>query len=140
MIFPGSHMVYPTYDASNHSLLITYYGANNWARIDIASIGINEEKDIPGLTNFSCYPNPFVNFTNIKFNILQKTKIQMEVFDVTGKLMVVLMDEEKLPGNYEVKWNGRDSSQNRLAGGTYYVTLTINRIKQTQKVILKNKD
>jgi hypothetical protein len=140
MIFPGNHMVYPTYDASNHSLLITYYGANSWARIDIASIGINEEKENPGLTNFSCYPNPFVNFTTIKFYILQKAKIQMEVFDATGKLMVVLMNEEKLPGNYEVKWNGKDSAQNRLPEGTYYVTLSLNRMMQTQKVILKNKD
>ena len=33
MIFKGSHMVYPTYDPRDHSLLITYYGSNGWDRI-----------------------------------------------------------------------------------------------------------
>jgi len=33
MIFEGSHMVYPTYDSRDHSLLITYYGSNGWDRV-----------------------------------------------------------------------------------------------------------
>lgn len=140
MIFPGSHMVYPTYDPSNHSLLITYYGANSWARIDIASIGIKEEYRNQGLTNFSCYPNPFINYTTIKFDINQITKTKVNVFDATGKLIIDLLDEEKYPGNYELIWNGKDSSQNKLSGGTYYITLSLNGMVQTQKVVLKNKD
>jgi len=33
MIFAGNNMVYPTYDPSDHSLLITYYWANSWERV-----------------------------------------------------------------------------------------------------------
>lgn len=35
MIFSGSHMVYPTYDSRDHSLLITYYGSNGWDRVKL---------------------------------------------------------------------------------------------------------
>ncbi len=33
MLFEGEHMVYPTYDERDHSLLITYYGAHSWGRV-----------------------------------------------------------------------------------------------------------
>ncbi len=33
MFYVGSHMIYPTYDASDHSLLVTYYGDDSWGRV-----------------------------------------------------------------------------------------------------------
>ncbi len=137
LVFRGANMVYPTYDIKDHSLLITYYTANKWARIDIATIGINEKKPISELTFFSCFPNPFKNATTIKFELKQKTQTQVEVLDINGKFIVELLNEEKYPGNYSLEWNGKDSSQNKLAEGMYYVTLTINGKMQTQKVILQ---
>jgi DNA-binding beta-propeller fold protein YncE len=35
MFFEGSHMVYPTYDPRDHSLLVTYYGSNSWDKVTL---------------------------------------------------------------------------------------------------------
>ncbi len=35
LFFKGSNIVYPTYDRSDHSLLVTYYEANSWERISL---------------------------------------------------------------------------------------------------------
>ncbi len=45
MIFAGNHMVYPTYDRGDHSILITYYGADGWDRIalELAQMEIKPE-------------------------------------------------------------------------------------------------
>jgi len=37
MIFAGSHMVYPTYDPRDHSLLVTYYGSNGWDKVTLGT-------------------------------------------------------------------------------------------------------
>jgi len=44
MIFKGSHMVYPTYDPRDHSLLITYYGSNGWDRIMLGTGTVVDER------------------------------------------------------------------------------------------------
>ena len=46
MFFAGSHMVYPTYDPRDHSLLITYYGSDGWDWIMLET-GTNEDKSVP---------------------------------------------------------------------------------------------
>jgi len=51
------------------------------------------------------YPNPFRDKTVIKYCVAYKTKIQITIYDLSGKEIEKLVDEEKKPGTYEVEFH-----------------------------------
>jgi hypothetical protein len=51
------------------------------------------------------YPNPFNPITYIKFDIAKKNQVKITIFDIQGKLVCILVDEEMEPGSYKTDWN-----------------------------------
>lgn len=51
------------------------------------------------------YPNPLEDKTNINFNLANSSELSIKVFDITGKVVEVLIDENKQEGNHSVIWN-----------------------------------
>jgi hypothetical protein len=73
------------------------------------------------------YPNPFEEKTTIKYCVAYKTKVLLAVYDLEGKEIEKLVDEEKNPGTYEVEFSTSachfDKSANgkrKLGQGYYY--------------------
>ena len=77
------------------------------------------------------YPNPFNPETIIKYEIPQISNVKIEVFDVLGRVVKVLVDEQKTAGRYEIKF---DASS--LASGIYYYRIKANEFVQTKKMML----
>ena len=84
------------------------------------------------------YPNPFNPSTVIRFQIPTvdelspvETHVTLIVYDVLGREIATLVNEEKAPGNYEVKFNGHN-----LSGGIYFYTLHTGNFIQSKKMIL----
>ena len=66
------------------------------------------------------YPNPFKEKTIIKYCVAFKTRVQLTVYNSEGKVIEKLVDEEKLPGAYEVEFNTVEKhSDESLQSGTY---------------------
>lgn len=63
------------------------------------------------------YPNPFNPVTKIKYTVSQSNFIKIKLFDVLGQEITTLVDEMKLPGNYEIEF---DAQQLRLRSGVYF--------------------
>ena len=66
------------------------------------------------------YPNPFNPTTTIKYQIPERNFVSMKVFDILGKEIETLVDEEMSPGKYEVKYDASD-----LASGIYFYQLKV---------------
>ena len=64
------------------------------------------------------YPNPFNPTTTIEFSLPKTTKVNLSVFDVTGKMVANLVNEEKTPGTYSIMFNG-----SQLTSGIYFYKL-----------------
>jgi hypothetical protein len=77
------------------------------------------------------YPNPFNPITIIKYEVLQISNVKIEVFDLLGRVIKVLVDEVKTAGRYEIKF---DASS--LASGIYYYRIKANEFVQTKKMML----
>jgi hypothetical protein len=82
------------------------------------------------------YPNPFNPTTKIKFTIPQEVKgetkkVTLKVFDVLGKEIATLVNEEKSAGEYEVEFNGSNSSS-----GIYFYRIRSGSFIETRRMIL----
>jgi hypothetical protein len=130
-IYSGSHMVYPTYDYSNHTLLVTFYGTNTWARISLP-VGINDPKEL--IKDFQLnqnYPNPFNPSTSIKYYIPDNKLVTLKVFDVMGREVETLVNEKQLAGTYEVAFDGSNFSS-----GVYFYKLESGDFSESRQMIL----
>lgn len=77
------------------------------------------------------YPNPFNPQTNIRFSIPDKSFIRLSIFDITGKLIDVILERYISAGNYEVLWNAEN-----FPSGVYFYKLETDIFKETKKMIL----
>jgi hypothetical protein len=91
----------------------------------------NENNIVNGFNLLQNYPNPFNPSTTIKYEIPVRSFVTLKVFDILGNEVVVLVDEMKETGSYEVKFDGRE-----LSSGIYFYTLTSGNFMETKKLIL----
>lgn len=80
------------------------------------------------------YPNPFNPSTTIKYTIPNKKtwhgspvqNVTLKILDILGQEIITLVNEEQVPGNYEVKFNGRN-----FASGIYFAKLSSGNFSKT---------
>ena len=77
------------------------------------------------------YPNPFNPVTIIKYEIPENTNVTLEVFDVLGRLIKTLVNENKSAGRYEVEFNASE-----LSSGLYLYKINAGGFEQTRKMLL----
>ena len=65
------------------------------------------------------YPNPFNPVTNIRFTIETHGFVSLQVFDITGRLVTTLVDEQLPIGQHEAVWDGSD-----VSSGVYLIRLS----------------
>ena len=77
------------------------------------------------------YPNPFNPSTKIDFLLPKKSKVKLEIFDITGRRVATLIDEVKEAGNYSINFNGLN-----LSTGIYVYRLTTANNMAVRKMLL----
>ncbi len=82
------------------------------------------------------YPNPFNPSTKINFAIPEATFIKITVFDILGKEINTLFEEEISAGEYSIGWNGTDNNGKILNSGVYLITMEAENFHKTIKTIL----
>ncbi len=87
---------------------------------------------------FQNFPNPFNPTTQIKYSIPKTSLVTIKVYDILGKEVTTLVNEEKSTGNYEIEFNGNNLSTGRqgLASGIYFYRLQAGDFVETKKMIL----
>ena len=80
---------------------------------------------------FQNYPNPFNPTTKIKYEIPKTSFVIIKVYNVLGKQVAALVNEEKSAGNYEINF---DASE--LASGIYFYCINAGSFTDTKKMIL----
>lgn len=77
------------------------------------------------------YPNPFNPSTKIKFDLPKNENVKIIIFDILGRKLETLLDENLTAGVHEVNWNA-----SRYAAGVYFYMLLTDGTKETKKMIL----
>ena len=77
------------------------------------------------------YPNPFNPSTIINYQIPKSTLVTLKVYDILGREVTTLVNEEKPAGNYEINFNG-----SRLSSGIYFYRIQVGGYTSIKKMIL----
>jgi len=77
------------------------------------------------------YPNPFNPRTTIRYLIPQTSFVTITVYDILGKEVSKLVNEEKLTGSYEVQFDG-----SKLSSGVYFYRMHAGNYFKTKKLVL----
>jgi hypothetical protein len=77
------------------------------------------------------YPNPFNPVTHIQFTIPEQTVVKLQIFNVLGRQVDVLVNETLPIGHHEILWNPKN-----LSSGFYFYKLEAGSFMQTRKMIL----
>ena len=77
------------------------------------------------------YPNPFNPVTNIKFSLNRNVHIQIDILDITGRLVDNLVDNEYDAGQHTIPW-----ITYAVPSGVYFVRLSSFNVIETKKLLL----
>lgn len=97
----------------------------------------NEEEIIPTSYSMSqSYPNPFNPTTTLKFGLMLQSRVTLEIYDVLGRRVEVLLDETRSAGNYEINFDATN-----LTSGVYFYRINAQSVNgesfiKTMKMVL----
>ncbi len=93
---------------------------------------------LPGaLTSaFDCYPNPFRDYTTIRFTVIAGGYYRLEVIDINGRLVDLLADDYLAEGSYWINWQGINEYNKNVEAGVYTVRLINEKNIETIKLLM----
>lgn len=104
-------------------------------KFPIKILSVTENDDLTELPEafvlYQNYPNPFNPSTQIRFRIAEFGLVSLKVFDVLGKEVATLLNEERFPGEYTVTFDGAG-----LTSGIYLYKIEVRNLSETSKMLL----
>ncbi len=84
-----------------------------------------------------CFPNPFNFSTVVRYRLPVAARVRLTVYDVSGRLVRVLGEGLRGPGERTVRWDGRNDCGQAVASGTYLVQLWAVAFGKTYRALTK---
>jgi hypothetical protein len=94
--------------------------------VQATSVG-DEAREPTTFALFQNYPNPFNPTTTVRFLLSRREQVMLKVFDVLGREVATLVNEELNPGEHSVIYSAKD-----LPSGVYFYRLTTPTSSQTK--------
>ncbi|MDD2891221.1 MAG: T9SS type A sorting domain-containing protein, partial [bacterium] len=81
-------------------------------------------------------PNPVLNKATISYTLPSETKVKLEIYDATGRIVKTLANEVQMSGNKVMEWNKRNTSGEVVSSGIYFYRLTTDSKTITKTMIV----
>jgi hypothetical protein len=82
------------------------------------------------------YPNPFNPNTVIEYSLGTRVFVTIEIFDLLGRKVTTLVQEEQEQGDYSIQWDGKDSNGKSVTTGVYLYRLRAGNFVEVKKMVL----
>lgn len=69
---------------------------------------------------FQNYPNPFNANTTLHYDLMENLTVKLTIYDITGREIRILVNEEQHSGYKKVVWNGLDNVGKAIPAGIYF--------------------
>ena len=82
------------------------------------------------------FPNPFNPKTTITFDLPEEMEVNLNVFDINGRLVQTLNRSKLRAGNYSFDWEGTDQFGMKVTSGVYFIRIDAGSFKSIKKTLL----
>jgi len=111
-------------------------GTSGWSEVwsfttSLTDVGDDREELPQEFTLSQNYPNPFNPTTTFAFSLRSSVFANLSIYDLLGREIATLVNEEKAPGTYEVTWDAEGQ-----ASGVYIYRISAGPFVQTRKLII----
>jgi len=146
--YTGGKMLYTEFNGTDGRKNITIYkwkhaGGNNnrdlhfWIRKGLPSAVKEHTSETPDAFCLQPnYPNPFNESTQISFNLPRSGVVHLDIYDLRGRLVKILINHLVEAGSHRVTWDGTDGQNSPVTSGVYIVRLQNEGSIQIEKVTL----
>jgi hypothetical protein len=115
---------------------IDLYGGWGFYRVNFSAPSsvqdvVRQTSRLTGVT-----PNPFNPMTTISFALESRQQATVTVYDISGRRVAVIADDEFDAGDHELTWRGTDQSGREVSSGSYVVRLESRDGSQSQTISL----
>jgi len=90
----------------------------------------------PAIFNVEAYPSPFNPLTTITFELLERSDVELNIFDLAGRQVWSTRILSSEPGHHELAWQGQDHRGAGVPSGIYIIQLAAGRFSESIKVVL----
>jgi hypothetical protein len=81
------------------------------------------------------YPNPFYEETSIQYHLPEPSTVTLTIYNLAGKHITTLVNDQQKAGIYSVKWNGKTESDKPVPSGIYIYRLETSSFNQVKKLL-----
>jgi hypothetical protein len=100
-------------------------------------VGNDEQSDVQPVNQLvGNYPNPFNPETTISYEVKNSGPVTVDIYNILGKKVRTLVNENVTAGTHSVVWNGTDDNHDNVSSGVYFYKLTSGDYSATRKMIL----
>ncbi len=101
------------------------------------SLGIDAAGLIPGeFTLHQNYPNPFNPTSTIRYDLPKVTNVTLGIYDIIGREVVRLVDQELQTGYHRAVWDAKDHAGRAMPTGIYIARLITPEYTKSIKMVL----
>ena len=100
------------------------------------SLDERAEESKPSVALEQNFPNPFNPSTTIAYRHEKPAHVRLAVYDIAGRVINLLVDEDQQSGHYAVRWNAKAGRNAQLASGMYFARLNVGGEVAVMKMIL----
>ncbi len=82
------------------------------------------------------FPNPFNNSTFIKYTLRKSSRVNLTIYDITGRKVITLVDKTEQAGEKCITWNGKNSAGADVSSGVYIYSLKTDNDFFSKRMVL----
>ncbi len=125
---------YNNHDINTNEELIDFF--LNYRLSDFLSTEIIEENLPADFILHQNYPNPFNPSTAIRFELKDNSLVNISIYDLLGKRVKKLLEDELVSGTHEIIWDGRNELGIKAPSGIYIFQMESKGLRKTHKGLL----
>ena len=105
---------------------------------DLSQMSSDKDKSqFPGRFSLSQnFPNPFNPVTEIKYELPSESLVNVSIYDVVGRKIKSLVNQEQSAGSYSLQWDATNSVGEAIPAGMYIYTIQAGEYRSTKKMVL----
>ena len=129
----GNHILYSPIDSINIDTLLTGINATGLALMySITERVSTDAAPVQSALEAQVYPNPFVDQLNIRYTLPSSQDVRLEIYDMLGRQVAILIDRHQPTGHHTLTWNGYTHAGTSAPNGTYVMRLVLSQSTETR--------